>query len=241
VRPGGGCRAQVRSRRGWRLWRWKWCRCSSRRCSPQGGPTGAQWTSVGMTQLSASGQETQGTSLGPVWHAEQDIWPLLGSFLMAPGRVEDSCVGRSRSSTPAGLEVVLEAAWALTNLAAGEHEVVAAVLPAGPVLTAHLSSAVPIAEQCAWALGEHRHASMMPRTRMPRRQRGHFSPFDGFLDTLRRFPSVHEAPRKAWVRLRVCRGTKSFLHGCCCGPQLHQQEEESLLPSFLACWSVLSA
>lgn len=54
------------------------------------------------------------------------------------------------------LEGILEAAWALTNLAAGGHAAVRAVLPAAPVLITYLSghSGLPLAESCAWALGE---------------------------------------------------------------------------------------
>ena len=52
-------------------------------------------------------------------------------------------------------EAILEAAWAITNLAAGEHEVVQAVVVSAPALIAHLSGwhGLPVAEQCAWALG----------------------------------------------------------------------------------------
>lgn len=49
----------------------------------------------------------------------------------------------------------LEAAWALTNLAAADHDVARAVLPAAPALMLHLvgGSGVPVAQQAAWALG----------------------------------------------------------------------------------------
>lgn len=52
-------------------------------------------------------------------------------------------------------DAVLEAAWAITNLAAGRHEVVEAVVVSAPALIAHLSGwlGLPVAEQCAWALG----------------------------------------------------------------------------------------
>lgn len=52
-------------------------------------------------------------------------------------------------------EQLLEAAWCLTNVAAGKPEETKALLPALPLLIAHLGekSSVPVAEQCAWALG----------------------------------------------------------------------------------------
>ncbi|XAR69046.1 hypothetical protein NMG60_11000498 [Bertholletia excelsa] len=50
---------------------------------------------------------------------------------------------------------LLEAAWCLTNIAAGEPEETKALLPAIPLLIAHIgeNSSLPVAEQCAWALG----------------------------------------------------------------------------------------
>lgn len=52
-------------------------------------------------------------------------------------------------------EQLLEAAWCLTNVAAGKPEETKALLPALPMLVAHLGekSSLPVAEQCAWALG----------------------------------------------------------------------------------------
>lgn len=52
-------------------------------------------------------------------------------------------------------EQLLEAAWCLTNIATGDLEQTRALLPALPLLIAHLGekSSVPVAEQCAWALG----------------------------------------------------------------------------------------
>ncbi|KAK6126196.1 hypothetical protein DH2020_040077 [Rehmannia glutinosa] len=52
-------------------------------------------------------------------------------------------------------EQLLEAAWCLTNIAAGQPEETKALLPALPLLIAHIGekSSLPVAEQCAWALG----------------------------------------------------------------------------------------
>lgn len=52
-------------------------------------------------------------------------------------------------------EQLLEAAWCLTNIAAGKPEETKALLPALPLLIAHMGekSSLPVAEQCAWALG----------------------------------------------------------------------------------------
>ncbi len=54
------------------------------------------------------------------------------------------------------LKTVFEAAWAITNMAAGPHECVEAVLPAAPMLVVLLrtNSSTHIAEQSAWALGK---------------------------------------------------------------------------------------
>ena len=50
----------------------------------------------------------------------------------------------------------LDAAWILTNVAAGEHATAAAALAAGPALVSHLGAGLGLgmAQQCAWALGE---------------------------------------------------------------------------------------
>ncbi|KAL8508855.1 hypothetical protein ACS0TY_016166 [Phlomoides rotata] len=52
-------------------------------------------------------------------------------------------------------EQLLEAAWCLTNIAAGQPEETKALLPALPLLIGHIGerSSLPVAEQCAWALG----------------------------------------------------------------------------------------
>lgn len=52
-------------------------------------------------------------------------------------------------------EQLLEAAWCLTNIAAGEPQQTKALLPALPLLIAHLGekSSIPVMEQCAWAVG----------------------------------------------------------------------------------------
>ncbi|XP_024315253.1 importin subunit alpha-2 isoform X3 [Brachypodium distachyon] len=59
--------------------------------------------------------------------------------------------------------LLLEAAWCLTNIAAGEPEETKSLLPALPLLVAHLGGSVSpllrkksstlVAEQCAWAIG----------------------------------------------------------------------------------------
>ncbi|KAI9122235.1 hypothetical protein K1719_006924 [Acacia pycnantha] len=52
-------------------------------------------------------------------------------------------------------EQLLEAAWCLTNIAAGNPDETKALLPALPLLITHLGEKIslPVAEQCAWALG----------------------------------------------------------------------------------------
>ena len=62
----------------------------------------------------------------------------------------------SRRSETA-VQATEEAAWIATNLAAGEHLVVAALLPAAPILIAHLGGGAgeAVAVQCAWGLGGH--------------------------------------------------------------------------------------
>ncbi|CAH8371175.1 unnamed protein product [Eruca vesicaria subsp. sativa] len=52
-------------------------------------------------------------------------------------------------------EQLLEAAWCLTNIAAGKPEETKSLLPALPLLIAHVGekSSAPVAEQCAWAIG----------------------------------------------------------------------------------------
>jgi len=61
-----------------------------------------------------------------------------------------------RQQSAIDLKIIFEAAWAVTNLAAGPHECVEAVLPAAPLLILLLRthSSSHIAEQSAWALGK---------------------------------------------------------------------------------------
>lgn len=53
------------------------------------------------------------------------------------------------------LETTFQAAWALTNLAVGDSEVVQALMPAAPILIAYVGgdNGLTMAEQCAWAIG----------------------------------------------------------------------------------------
>ncbi|KAK9820933.1 hypothetical protein WJX74_009669 [Apatococcus lobatus] len=62
---------------------------------------------------------------------------------------------RARGLKPADRRASLDAAWILTNVAAGEHGTAAAAVPAGPSLVAHLGAGLGlgVAQQCAWALG----------------------------------------------------------------------------------------
>jgi len=61
-----------------------------------------------------------------------------------------------RQQSAINLKIIFEAAWAVTNLAAGPQECVEAVLPAAPLLVLLLRthSSSHIAEQSAWALGK---------------------------------------------------------------------------------------
>ncbi|DBA93761.1 TPA: hypothetical protein ACH3X3_013822 [Trebouxia sp. C0006] len=61
-----------------------------------------------------------------------------------------------RQQSAIDLKIIFEAAWAVTNLAAGPRECVEAVLPAAPLLILLLRthSSSHIAEQSAWALGK---------------------------------------------------------------------------------------
>ena len=63
------------------------------------------------------------------------------------------CSGSGTSAS-----AVEEAAWIATNLAAGSHATVAALVPAAPILIAHLggSAGQAVAVQSAWALGARR-------------------------------------------------------------------------------------
>ena len=65
----------------------------------------------------------------------------------------------SRSASGISAAVVDEAAWVATNLAAGDHAVVAALLPAAPIVIAHLGGGAgqAVAVQSAWALGPPPH------------------------------------------------------------------------------------
>ena len=72
------------------------------------------------------------------------------------GRHQATCFA-SRQGGDEARAAALEASWAVTNLAALEHDVVEAVAPTAPLLVAHLNraSGYAVSEQCAWALGEY--------------------------------------------------------------------------------------
>lgn len=61
-----------------------------------------------------------------------------------------------RQQSAINLKIIFEAAWAVTNLAAGPQQCVEAILPAAPLLILLLrtNSSSHIAEQSAWALGK---------------------------------------------------------------------------------------
>ena len=75
----------------------------------------------------------------------------------------------SRQGGDEARAVALEASWAVTNLAALEHDVVEAVAPTAPLLVAHLNraSGYAVSEQCAWALGNNQrtYVSILPEGR----------------------------------------------------------------------------
>ncbi|GMP85169.1 hypothetical protein CsSME_00038438 [Camellia sinensis var. sinensis] len=123
-------------------------------------------------------------------------------------------------------EQLLEAAWCLTNIAAGKPEETKALLTALPLLIAHLGekSSSPVAEQCAWALGnvagegeELRkvllsQGALLPLARMMLPNKGSTGPdpsaatglikIDGVLDAItRHFRKADEelATEVAWV------------------------------------------
>lgn len=60
-----------------------------------------------------------------------------------------------RHNSAVELKTVFEAAWAITTMAAGPAESVAAVLPTAPLLILLLRcTSTHVAEQSAWALGK---------------------------------------------------------------------------------------
>ncbi len=86
---------------------------------------------------------------------KQSVFQLLYLVLALSITVEQhNHVCRQQSAID--LKIIFEAAWAVTNLAAGPRECVEAVLPAAPLLILLLRthSSSHIAEQSAWALGK---------------------------------------------------------------------------------------
>ena len=79
-----------------------------------------------------------------------------GSFGVSQTISGQFSVIMSRGLKAADRRASLDAAWILTNVAAGEHAIAAAAVPAGPILVAHLGAGLglELSQQCAWALGE---------------------------------------------------------------------------------------
>lgn len=113
-----------------------------------------RWGCAAADQCPAAGQVL--TCLKILNSIQQpDLWrkhlcPAAGLILLL-------CYGTSSAASEAASAAVtaLEAAWALTNLAAADHDVAQTVIPAAPALILHLGggSGMPVAQQAAWALG----------------------------------------------------------------------------------------